>query len=547
MADLEAMLASGDVSLKTGGVAADIVVAAPLTWASTHRLTLDADRSVIVKSNIVVEGTAGVTITIDSGGELSFATAKSLSFWDASSSLIVNGNSFTLLSSVADLASAMEAAPSGRYALAGDYDASADGAYGASPIQAVFSGTLEGLGHAIAKLTIRDGSDGADTGLFAHIDSGAVRNLRLTAASVLTSQPRQRIGILAGHAVNADIRRMSVTGKLTCQHADSSSIGGLIGYADNGTIANVQTNLRIVFSNKHNPQVGGIAGALVGSALSDSSATGTITQTGTHYSNSVGGLVGSNGGTIERSYATGALTYGSWIGGIAGVNGGTIADSYATGPIAGVSHAGGGAVGFNTGAGTIVRSYATGNVSGAALPGSSVLGGLVGENYPGTIAQSYATGDVIGLSGGWAGGLVGLNVGSISDSFSKGSAAGSDGALVGGLAGANGFKPEKPGTIVRSYSTGAPTADASSLVGGLIGQEVPSSGSASQSYWDTDTSGIGDTSRGSGNVANDPGITGLTTATLQSGLPDGFDPSIWGRSGAINGGLPYLLALPPAP
>ena len=43
-----------------------------------------------------------------------------------------------------------------------------------------------------------------------------------------------------------------------------------------------------------------------------------------------------------------------------------------------------------------------------------------------------------------------------------------------------------------------------------------------------------------------PGITGLTTAQLQSGLPAGFDPSIWAESPNINGGLPYLITNPPA-
>jgi hypothetical protein len=28
-------------------------------------------------------------------------------------------------------------------------------------------------------------------------------------------------------------------------------------------------------------------------------------------------------------------------------------------------------------------------------------------------------------------------------------------------------------------------------------------------------------------------------------LPKGFDPSIWSENTNVNGGLPYLLALPP--
>jgi hypothetical protein len=37
--------------------------------------------------------------------------------------------------------------------------------------------------------------------------------------------------------------------------------------------------------------------------------------------------------------------------------------------------------------------------------------------------------------------------------------------------------------------------------------------------------------------------TGLTTVAFQSGLPSGFDPSIWGSDPGINDGFPYLKAL----
>ena len=70
-------------------------------------------------------------------------------------------------------------------------------------------------------------------------------------------------------------------------------------------------------------------------------------------------------------------------------------------------------------------------------------------------------------------------------------------------------------------------------------------GTISDVYWDTTTSGITNLGEGAGNIANDPGITGETTAQLQAGLPPGFDPSIWAEDPSINGGLPYLIANPP--
>ncbi|HEY1614444.1 MAG TPA: hypothetical protein VGF97_12205 [Rhizomicrobium sp.] len=64
-------------------------------------------------------------------------------------------------------------------------------------------------------------------------------------------------------------------------------------------------------------------------------------------------------------------------------------------------------------------------------------------------------------------------------------------------------------------------------------------------YRDTTSSGLTNLSQGAGNIANDPGITGETTAQLQTGLPAGFDWSIRAENSSIAGGLPYLIANPP--
>ncbi len=103
------------------------------------------------------------------------------------------------------------------------------------------------------------------------------------------------------------------------------------------------------------------------------------------------------------------------------------------------------------------------------------------------------------------------------------------------LVGFNGY------TVGNSYSTGAPSGGA---IGGLVGLD-DSNGGISNDYWDTSTSGVTNLSQGAGNIANDPGITGETTAQLQAGLPAGFDPTVWAENANINGGLPYLIANPP--
>ena len=98
----------------------------------------------------MVTGTGAVTVTTNDGGkdgDLIFGDKGNVTFWDLASSLIVNGNSYTLVGNIATLASDIASNPSGFYALANDYDASVDGTYSSAPVTTTFNGTFEGLGH----------------------------------------------------------------------------------------------------------------------------------------------------------------------------------------------------------------------------------------------------------------------------------------------------------------------------------------------------------------------------------------------------------------
>ena len=63
-----------------------------------------------------------------------------MTFWDLSSSLIVNGNSYTLVGDIETLASDIANNPAGFYALANDYDASVDGTYRSAPVTTTVTG-----------------------------------------------------------------------------------------------------------------------------------------------------------------------------------------------------------------------------------------------------------------------------------------------------------------------------------------------------------------------------------------------------------------------
>ncbi|MGH6888439.1 MAG: GLUG motif-containing protein [Rhizomicrobium sp.] len=244
-------------------------------------------------------------------------------------------------------------------------------------------------------------------------------------------------------------------------------------------------------------------------------------------------LAGDNLGALRSCVTTGVIVGGRWrrggpeLGGLADYDLGTVFHSHSAVTVT-AKYGGGGLVATNDG--TISQSYATGDVS---APGA---GGLIAQNDA-IVTGSYATGHVRGNA---AGGLVGVNsLGAVTNSYATGSVTGGSVFGAGGLIGINEV------AVSSSYSTGKVRGKAGSILGGLVGDDRSQSGSLDDTYWDTDTSGVTNPSQGAGNIANDPGITGLTTAQFQSGLPAGFDPKVWAERASVNGGLPYLLANPP--
>ncbi|WP_375731164.1 GLUG motif-containing protein, partial [Azospirillum sp. B506] len=127
----------------------------------------------------------------------------------------------------------------------------------------------------------------------------------------------------------------------------------------------------------------------------------------------VGGLAGSNTGTIGQSYATAAVTgSGGNVGGLAGTNTGTITQSYVTGSVTGGAGSTGGFVGLNNLNGSITDSYAT-----ASVTQGTFVGGFVGMNDGhATIARSYATGSIVGRGTAYTGGFLGVAAGGTASS-----------------------------------------------------------------------------------------------------------------------------------
>ncbi|MFA7351467.1 MAG: filamentous hemagglutinin N-terminal domain-containing protein [Methylotenera sp.] len=176
--------------------------------------------------------------------------------------------------------------------------------------------------------------------------------------------------------VNASGTAGSVTGLDGGQH-----VGGLVGWKYAGTL-NITNSTAGVVTASTSDYVGGLVGS-----ISDGTVLRSYYMQDISGRSYLGGLVGESGAAsnITESFAMGNVTSadGTNVGGLVGLNAGVITDAYATGATGGGgSTMVGGLVGDNAG-GSITRTYATGAVSG-----SSGLGGLVGTNT-GTVADSY--------------------------------------------------------------------------------------------------------------------------------------------------------------
>ena len=161
-------------------------------------------------------------------------------------------------------------------------------------------------------------------------------------------------------------------------------------------------------------------------------------------------------------------------------------------------------VSYYIGTGIIEDSYSTGSVTG-----SYEIGGLVSYNL-GSINNSYSTANVTGHSG--LGGLVGYNEGSINNSYSRGSLSGHD--SYGGLVGGN------DGSITNSYSTGVIKSPENT--GGLVGIDGDAVGTVTDSFWDTETSGIDVSDGGTGKTT----VEMMSLLTFDISAPD-ENPSPW--------------------
>lgn len=293
----------------------------------------------------------------------------------------------------------------------------------------ILNGNLDGAGYCIRGLWIERPYE-VYAGLI-NICYGTISRLGVEGDANKWITGLNTVGILCSRVVSRSVIRDCYTkGKVRATdllggfNGINRLVGGLVG--DNGgTIQKCYST-----ANCHSEQI-------------DSVTRST--------SDGVGGLVGKNSqGRIIECYATGKITCKcSNAGGLAGLNQGSITNCYASGEVfsEGRANSAGGLAGVNwqlskndAAGGLITLSYATGNISANGTLANA--GGLVGRMYTssgGTIRDAFCTGDV-SVSGGSAvaGGFIGYSSGVIENCYSVGSVSmtGTD-TRVGGFSGEN--------------------------------------------------------------------------------------------------------------
>lgn len=293
-----------------------------------------------------------------------------------------------------------------------------------------YTGTFDGLGNRIIGLT-------ADKGLIAN-NSGTVQNLKIY-SSVFTGQDAGAVvskntGMISnviglgnsimgngsiGGMVGSNQGRMENLSDQSTVIAGKDAVAGGIAGTNRGYISNAQTNSAVTTNigstDGKSSQMGGIVGVnydgnekVVGiSNVSAHGVTGKESRTET-----AGGIVGMNHGTISEAYNESVLSGSSGIGGIAGINQN---DENKTASISNVANA----------------------VEIIGDAGSENVGGLVGNQKSGTISEGRNTGTING--GQNVGGMVGTNgKDSTLNNLENGSVAKITGVQnVGGIAGVN--------------------------------------------------------------------------------------------------------------
>jgi hypothetical protein len=337
-----------------------------------------------------------------------------------------------------------------------------------------FRGNYNGMNHTISNLYINCPTT-TDVGLFGTTQDAVISDLSLSNVSI---HGGSYTGGIIGYSTTTAIQNCSVTGLVI---GSGDKVGGMIGVANStGPIQNCWTDT-VVYGNGY---VGALLGFSWGATVMNCHALGATHGTGDR----VGGLIGttSNSAITTQCWATGSVdSDGAYNGGLVGnVYNSSVSCCWANCTISGPSHTGG-LIGISNGA--ISECYSIGSVFGGFS-----TGGLAGFLYGNSVSRCFSTCNVFS-SANDSGGLIGCssNASTVINCYATGNVE-SESYCAAGLVGSN-----SGSTIENCYCTGSVSCTDTPC--GLVSYR--NRDTVSNSFWNTETSGLFDSSGGMGIIS----------------------------------------------
>lgn len=361
-------------------------------------------------------------------------------------------------------------------------------------------GTEPGIGGSVENVRIYSSKIAADSngqaGAIAAQNNGMISNVTGLGNSIFVNQnavdSKSSIGGLAGSNAGS----IEESSDMSTIIAGAGTVAGGLTGTNSGSIFDVETSSAVT-TNLQNvdqkiSQVGGIAGSNTGS-IENASVHGVTGKTG--LTETAGGITGSNSGSIENVYNESILRGTSGIGGIAGVNTDTITNAANAMEVKGDD-------GNSTNIGGLVGNQQSGSITNGrntgTITGHENVGGLVGTNGKDSTLSNLENGPTASITGDTnVGGIAGSNEGTIkaedSGLISYGQITGHEN--VGGIAGSNtntgvienvnsnlnlnahgnnaqyfgGVAGKNDGRITNAVYSGTLTAENAQYVGGITG------------------------------------------------------------------------------
>ena len=359
--------------------------------------------------------------------------------------------------------------------------------------------------------------------------TGSYHGKNNSISNLYINRPGENAVGFFGATSNADIDSLEI---IDIDIIGGNTTGGLAGELYTGSMTECRVSGKIS---------GSTAGGLIGSSLS-STITGCISTCDVTGQNA-GGLIVINqsNSVIDDCHATGEVNGQQTTGGLTARNYGVIINSYSTGTVNGDYMNTGGITGILHDDAQIIQSYSSSVVTGD----DDYTGGLAGKVEDGClIKKSYSLGTVSGKN--YVGGIAGStgNNSFVLNCYSHADVTASN-YSAGGVVGKNGGTSE----IHFCYSSGSVTAAINA--GGLVGKNFAGTEDCTNSFWDTQTSGLTVSEGGEGKTTaemkdiatfTDETTSGLTMAWdfLKNPCDDNQFNDIWHISASINNGYPYF-------